>query len=247
MKQKDLSFQFMNFISGIKRNVGNSCDETGGRRQAWFPGNPVTGCTGNDKWGEVSGKIAQEWAMLDARAKLGGNGVGLRLPGKAVTTVWDRGRREVKCTQAACQCSHLALPWKVKLLSFRLKTQIRITPSLLWTRTLDWNLQNGLEDGMELFDFGKYFIGFSQYIQFQFLAGVNNQSDVQSFLRHFPSSALPVCIAYCSHCLLHYAIWHTSALSTFAICISGVTNCASVVSLLLQTCNSHLQSISGGD
>ena len=24
--------------------------------------------------GEVSGKIAQEWAMLDARAKLGGNG-----------------------------------------------------------------------------------------------------------------------------------------------------------------------------
>ena len=28
----------------------------------------------NDKWGEVSGKIAQEWAMLDARAKLGGNG-----------------------------------------------------------------------------------------------------------------------------------------------------------------------------
>ena len=77
----------------------------------------------NDKWGEVSGKIAQEWAMLDARAKLGGNG--LRLPGKAVTTVWDRGRREVKCTQAACQCSHLPLPSKVKLLSFRLKTQIR--------------------------------------------------------------------------------------------------------------------------
>ena len=115
-RPKDLISQLIGFISGSKKKIHlvkwwNSYVG----RHARFPGNPVTDRLHGI---EVSGKIAQEWAInIDIACQIRWQRV--RLPGKAVTgedgRERDRGRGEVKCTQAACHCSYKILPaWPIK-------------------------------------------------------------------------------------------------------------------------------------
>ena len=72
--------------------------------------------------------------MLDARAKLGGNGGRVSPPLDFLVKLWrceTEGGEKWNATQAACQCSYVAVAWKVKLLRFSIKVQIRNTPQTI--------------------------------------------------------------------------------------------------------------------